>query len=104
MAEKKQITKPVAESPVQDVFEGRHPSESEKHWAETTLAKTLEKAPEKPIGAPTGVNKDELGNARYTSISGYPVRRLSTPADLPEDWKYDDYLGYPGQPPYTRGI
>ena len=38
------------------------------------------------------------------TISGTPVRRLYTQADLPEDWKYDDYLGYPGQPPYTRGI
>jgi len=27
----------VAESPVQDVFEGRHPAESEKEWAERTL-------------------------------------------------------------------
>ncbi len=33
-----------------------------------------------------------------------PVRRLYTQADLPEDWNYDQYLGYPGQPPYTRGI
>ena len=35
----------VAERPIADVFEGRHPSESEKRWAETTLAKTLEKTP-----------------------------------------------------------
>ncbi|MBZ5630490.1 MAG: methylmalonyl-CoA mutase family protein [Acidobacteriia bacterium] len=64
----------------------------------------MEKAPEKPIGAPSGINLDEHGRARYSTISGYPVRRLYTQADLPEDWKYDDYLGYPGQPPYTRGI
>jgi methylmalonyl-CoA mutase N-terminal domain/subunit len=94
----------VQESPVGDVFENRHPSESEKDWAEHTLARTLEKAPEKPIGAPTGVNLDEHGRARYTTISGYPIRRLYTEADLPEDWNYDQYLGYPGQPPYTRGI
>ncbi|MGI9104343.1 MAG: acyl-CoA mutase large subunit family protein [Terriglobales bacterium] len=104
MAENKRTEKPVAESPVQDVFEGRHPSESEKKWAETTLAKTLEKAPEKPIGKPSGVNVDEHGQARFTTISNYPVRRLYTQADLPEDWNYDKYLGYPGQPPYTRGI
>ncbi len=82
--------KVLAESPVTDLFEdGRHPSESEKQWAEKTLAPTLEKAPEKPIGAPTGVNVDEHGHARYTTISGVPIRRLYTPADLPEDWKYD---------------
>jgi methylmalonyl-CoA mutase N-terminal domain/subunit len=104
MADKKQMEKPVEDSPVREVYEGRHPSESEKKWAETLLARTLEKAPEKPIGAPTGVNRDENGRARYTTISGHPVRRLYTEADLPPDWKYDDYLGYPGQPPYTRGI
>ena len=69
-----------------------------------TLAPTLEKAPEKPIGAHTGINVDEYGDARYTTISGLPIRRLYTPADLPEDWQYDEYLNYPGQPPYTRGI
>ena len=94
----------VAESPISDVFEGRHPSPSEKEWAEKTLAPTLEKAPEKPIGAASGVNLDEQGHARFTTISGVPVRRLYTQADLPEDWNYDQYLGYPGQPPFTRGI
>ena len=104
MVDEKHPNNPVADSPVADVFEGRHPSASEKKWAEEMLAKSLEKAPEKPIGAPTGTNLDEHGHARYTTISGYPVRRLYTQADLPEDWKYDQYLGYPGQPPYTRGI
>ena len=94
----------VAENPISDVFENRHPSESERRWAETTLAPTLEKAPEKPIGAATGVNLDEHGQARFTTISGEPIRRLYTQADLPEDWNHDQYLSYPGQPPYTRGI
>src|SRR5437773_1793602 len=94
----------VADSPIADVFEGRHPSAPEKEWAEKTLAPTLEKTPEKPIGAPTGTNLDEHGNARFTAISGVPIRRLYTEADLPEDWNYERYLGYPGQPPFTRGI
>ena len=94
----------IAESPIADVFEERHPSESEKEWAEKTLARTLEKAPERPIGAPTGVNVDDNRHARFTTISGVPIRRLYTQADLPEDWNYEQYLGYPGQPPYTRGI
>src|SRR5208282_4948144 len=101
----KKVAKPqVAESPISDVFEGPRPSEGEKLWAEKTLAPTLEKAPERAIGAPTGINRDESGNARYTTISGLPIRRLYTQADLPEDWAYDKYLGYPGQPPFTRGI
>jgi methylmalonyl-CoA mutase, N-terminal domain len=105
MPELKNSGKSVAESPIADVFDnGRHPSESEKQWAEKTLAPTLAKAPEKPIGEPVGVNLDEHGNARFTTISGMPIRRLYTQADLPEDWSYDSYLNYPGQPPYTRGI
>src|SRR5205823_5377502 len=68
------------------------------------LAPTLEKSPEKPIGAPTGVNIDQHGHARFTTISGTPVRRLYTQADLPEDWSPEKYLGHPGQPPFTRGI
>src|SRR3954467_5896801 len=94
----------TAESPIQDVFENRHPSDSEKLWAEKTLAPTLEKAPEKPIGAFTGTNKDESGHARFTTISGVPIRRLYTEADLPEDWSEEKYLACRGQPPYTRGI
>jgi methylmalonyl-CoA mutase N-terminal domain/subunit len=94
----------VAENPIADVFENRHPSDAEKQWAEKTLAPTIEKTPERPIGAPTRVNLDEQGNARFTTISGAPIRRLYTQADLPADWTEDNYLGYPGQPPFTRGI
>ena len=97
--------KSLADSPVTDLFEdGRQPSVSEQQWAEKTLAPSLEKPPEKPIGAASGVNLDEHGQARFTTISGMPIRRLYTPADLPPDWNYDQYLNFPGQPPYTRGI
>jgi methylmalonyl-CoA mutase, N-terminal domain len=96
----------TAASPINDVFENRHPSASEKEWAEKTLAPALEKSPERAIGAPTGVNVDEDGNARFTTISGVPIRRLYTKADLPQDWdaSIEKYLNYPGQAPYTRGI
>src|SRR5882762_9203863 len=94
----------VAESPSADVFKDRHPSDQEKAWAEKTLTPTLDKAPEKPIGSASGVNLDEQGRARFTTISGVPIRRLYTQADLPEDWSEEKYLGYPGEPPYTRGI
>jgi len=102
MADKK--TTPLPESPITEVSRDRQPSESEKRWAERTLLPTLEKSPEKPIGAPTGVNLDEHSRARFSTISGVPVRRLYTRGDLPEDWGYDQYLGYPGEPPFTRGI
>jgi methylmalonyl-CoA mutase, N-terminal domain len=94
----------VAEDPTAAVFEQRRPSTSEKEWAETTLRSTLKRSPEKPLGAATGVNLDENGNPRFTTVSGVQVGRLYTHADLPADWSHDQYLGYPGQPPYTRGI
>jgi methylmalonyl-CoA mutase, N-terminal domain len=101
----KQPSKPqVADTPIADVFENRHPSEAEKDWAEKTLAPTLERAPERPIGAASGVNLDQLGHARFTTISGVPIRRLYTEADLPADWSQENQLGYPGRPPFTRGI
>src|SRR5579871_378935 len=83
-----------------DVCAGRKPSESEQQWAEKTLDPLLEKSPEKAVGAPTGTNLDENGNARFSTISDVPIRRLYTAADLPEDWSYDKYLGYPGQAPF----
>jgi methylmalonyl-CoA mutase N-terminal domain/subunit len=39
----------------------------------------------------------------FTTVSGAPIRRLYAPADLP-DFDPERQLGFPGQPPYTRGI
>jgi methylmalonyl-CoA mutase, N-terminal domain len=104
MPEKKLSNPQVAENPEADIFDNRHPSAEETKWAEKILTPTLDKSPEKPIGAATGVNLDELGCARFTTVSGVPIRRLYTQADLPEDWSEEKYLGYPGAPPFTRGI
>jgi methylmalonyl-CoA mutase N-terminal domain/subunit len=67
----------------------REPSPKERGWEENTLRPTLEKNPER--------------QTEFTTISGHPIRRLYTPADLP-DWDPDRALGFPGEPPYTRGI
>jgi methylmalonyl-CoA mutase, N-terminal domain len=67
----------------------RKPGAAEKSWEEKTLAPTLEKSPERA--------------SKFTTVSSYPIRRLYTPADLP-DWNEDRDLGLPGEPPYTRGI
>jgi methylmalonyl-CoA mutase, N-terminal domain len=67
----------------------RKPSDKEKSWQENTLRPTLAKNPER--------------QAEFTTVSGFPIQRLYTPADLSE-WKADLDLGYPGEPPYTRGI
>jgi methylmalonyl-CoA mutase N-terminal domain/subunit len=67
----------------------RKPSEKEKSWEQKTLQPTLAKNPER--------------QAEFTTVSGYPIQRLYTPADL-EGWDPERDLGYPGEPPYTRGI
>lgn len=72
----------------------------ERTWTESVLEPALAKAPERPIGARSGVNVDEDGNARFTTISGMPIERLYTEADLPADFS----LPLPGQAPYTRGL
>jgi methylmalonyl-CoA mutase N-terminal domain/subunit len=67
----------------------RHASPKERAWEENTLRPTLEKSPERQTD--------------FTTISGHSIRRLYTPADLP-NWDADRELGFPGEPPYTRGI
>jgi methylmalonyl-CoA mutase N-terminal domain/subunit len=67
----------------------RKPSAQECAWEENTLRPTLEKSPER--------------QTEFTTISGFPIRRLYTPADL-TDWDPSRDLGFPGEPPYTRGI
>jgi methylmalonyl-CoA mutase, N-terminal domain len=80
--------------------EGRHPSADEQRWEVEMLQPALEKSPERPIGAATGVNLDENSRARFTTISETPLQRLYTEADLPENLEPP----LPGEPPYTRGI
>ena len=60
-----------------------------KAWEENTLNPTLEKSPER--------------QKEFTTVSGYPIRRLYTEADL-AGWDPVRDLSYPGEPPYTRGI
>jgi methylmalonyl-CoA mutase N-terminal domain/subunit len=72
-----------------DAAHPRKPSPREVEWEEKTLKPTLEKSPER--------------SAEFTTISGHPIRRLYTPADL-AGWDADRDLGMPGEPPYTRGI
>jgi methylmalonyl-CoA mutase N-terminal domain/subunit len=67
----------------------RTPSEKENAWEKNTVGPTLQKNPER--------------QHEFTTISGHPIRRLYTPADL-AGWSPDRELGYPGEPPYTRGI
>src|SRR5258708_12031111 len=76
---------PPPETPSAD----RKPSPKEQAWEKNTLQPALEKGSER--------------QSEFTTISGYPIRRLYTKADLP-NWEPDRDLGFPGEPPYTRGI
>jgi len=80
---------PRVAAPSEDLKEKRSPSPREREWEEKTLRPALKKSPER--------------EPRFTTVSGYPVRRLYTPADL-AGWDAECDLGYPGEPPYTRGI
>jgi len=67
----------------------RRPSEAERRWERETLAPSLAKSPERQTS--------------FTTLSGIPVERLYTPADLAE-FDYARDLGDPGDFPFTRGI
>ena len=69
--------------------EERKPSGAERAWEDNTLAPTLAKNPER--------------QKEFTTVSGYPIRRLYTEADL-AGWDAQRDLAFPGEPPYTRGI
>src|ERR1043165_3356519 len=63
--------------------------EAEQEWEERTLRPALKQKPE--------------SKAEFTTTSLAPVERLYTPNSL-GDLDYESELGFPGQPPYTRGI
>ncbi|MCI0486416.1 MAG: methylmalonyl-CoA mutase family protein [Blastocatellia bacterium] len=63
--------------------------EAESEWEERTLKPTLRRRPET--------------KETFTTVSLAPIERLYTPGSLP-DFDYETELGFPGEPPYTRGI
>ncbi len=40
---------------------------------------------------------------RFATVSNHELDRLYTPEDA-ADTDYEEELGYPGEPPYTRGV
>ena len=63
--------------------------EAEREWEERTLGPALKRSA-------------ETRNA-FTTVSLTPIERLYTPNSLPH-FDYESELGFPGEPPYTRGI
>jgi len=64
-------------------------SRTRRDWEETTLRQTLESRPER--------------KPSFTTVSSLPVERLCTPDDL-KGWEPSRKLGFPGEPPFTRGV
>lgn len=67
----------------------RKPSAAEIRWEEQVLKPALQKSPER--------------QRVFTTLSGVPVDRLYTPADVAE-FDYQRDLNEPGEYPFTRGI
>ena len=65
------------------------PSKSKQEWQDTTLAKSLQKAPER--------------QERFEISSETGVETLYTPEDI-AGRDYNEFIGYPGEYPFTRGI
>jgi methylmalonyl-CoA mutase, N-terminal domain len=76
-------------TPTETFTPHRQPSPKELAWEKNTLQPSLERTPERL--------------AEFTTVSGHPIRRLYTKADLP-GWDPERDLGLPAEPPYTRGI
>src|SRR5262249_44896407 len=63
--------------------------DARRQWQETTLAASLNKAPERA--------------ERFETSSGIEVERLYTPSSS-DNKGYQDKLGFPGEFPFTRGV
>ncbi len=61
--------------------------EEERRWTQEVLRPALDKSPER--------------KERFETLGGIPVERLYSPANAPPSF---DRIGYPGQPPFTRGV
>ncbi len=64
-------------------------SESKEQWLQKTYARSVEKAPERDYP--------------FETSDGTATEPLYTPDDL-AGWDYLERLGFPGEPPFTRGV
>ena len=64
-------------------------TQAKEEWEQSTLASHTSKHPER--------------REKYFTTSSKPIRRIYTPADIP-DFEYLKDLGFPSEYPYTRGV
>src|SRR5437016_11855737 len=88
MSEKPKGTTQAA-PPLETPSPDRKPSPKEQAWDKNTLQRALEKGSER--------------QSEFTTISGYPIRRLYTKADLP-NWDPDRDLGFPRSEEHTSEL
>lgn len=62
--------------------------ENTQRWERETVAKSLQRTPER--------------KPEFTTSSNILIKRLFTPDDVPHD--YEAHNGYPGEYPFTRGV
>ncbi len=74
------------------MFDQRKLAEIKKQrqkWEKTTVPNWVRRHPER---------KND-----FSTVSGIPIKRLYTPEDI-KDLDYSKDLGFPGEPPFTRGL
>jgi methylmalonyl-CoA mutase N-terminal domain/subunit len=64
-------------------------SRTRRDWEESTLRQALDGKAER--------------RKEFTTVSSLPIERLYTAEDL-KDWDAASRLGFPGEPPFTRGV
>lgn len=62
-----------------------------RRWEENTVAGSMKRLPER------------VAEGEFTTISGQPIERIYTPADL-AGFNYEQDLSFPGEYPFTRGV
>ena len=67
------------------------PSKDKQQWREETLARAVERYPER--------------RPAFETDSGLPIDALYAPEDLSDrGYDYGEDIGFPGEFPYTRGV
>ena len=70
--------------------DGKDISEARQRWQSELVDKALKKTPE--------------ARPRFETVSGRELERLYGPDSLGDAWSYLEQLGFPGEPPFTRGV
>jgi methylmalonyl-CoA mutase, N-terminal domain len=82
---------------------GRRLRSAELSAEQRRVAGEKQRWEEKTVGGSLGKLPERYSPADFTTMSGLPIERIYTPADL-AGFEYERDLGFPGEYPYTRGV